>query len=65
MRVVVDFDLCEGNARCMHAAPKVFFIDEEDKLHIILPEPGEELREAVETAVALCPRGAIKIVDRA
>jgi ferredoxin len=63
MKVIVDFDLCEGNARCVQAAPKVFSIDENDQLTVILPEPGEELREAVETAAALCPRRAVKISE--
>jgi ferredoxin len=63
MRVLVNFDLCEGNARCMRFAPTVFQVDDEDRLHVILEKPGEDLREAVETAVATCPRQAISLAE--
>jgi ferredoxin len=61
MKIVVNYDLCEGNARCMQVAPKVFHVDDKDMLTVLIEEPGEELREAVESAVALCPRQAIKL----
>ena len=63
MRVRVDHDLCEGNARCVSIAPTVFRVDEQDRLHLTIARPGEDLREAVETAVALCPRQALSIVE--
>ena len=63
MRVVVDRDLCEGNARCQQVAPRVFRVGEDDKLVLLVEEPDEAERDAVETAISLCPRGALKIVD--
>ena len=63
MRIVVDHDLCEANARCMAAAPGVFQVDEEDRNHILIEKPGEELRAKVEAAVRLCPRQAISIEE--
>ncbi len=63
MRIVVNSDLCEGNARCVGIAPSVFRVDEHDRLHLAVVSPGEELRDAVETAVALCPRQALSIED--
>ncbi len=63
MRIKIDYDLCEGNARCMDQAPTVFKVDDEDNLHVLIEEPGEELREAVDNAAAICPRQAITIVD--
>lgn len=63
MRVVVDFDLCEANARCMETAPEVFKVDDEDMLHILIERPGEELRGRIEEAVRLCPRQAISIKE--
>ena len=63
MRVVVDYDLCEGNARCVQAAPAVFDIDDKDQLHVLTEQPSEAQRKAVETAVALCPRQAIRIEE--
>lgn len=63
MKVVVDFDLCESNAICMGIAPDVFEVREDDFLYILDENPSEELRPAVEEAVASCPRAAITLVD--
>lgn len=63
MKIVVDRDLCEANARCQEAAPQVFRVDEEDHLHILIDKPGEELREKVEEAIRLCPRQALSIEE--
>jgi ferredoxin len=61
MKIVVDYDLCEANALCMEAAPEVFRVEEDDTLTVLIPEPGEELRNKVEEAVRLCPRQAITL----
>jgi ferredoxin len=63
MRVVVDFNQCESNALCMAAAPEVFFLDENDELHVLIENPGEEQRERVEKAVRTCPKQAISIAE--
>ena len=63
VRVVVDPDRCEGNARCLEAAPGVFELGDDDQAHVILERPSEEQRTAVERAVRVCPRQAISIVD--
>jgi len=63
MKVVVDYDLCEGNAECMKAAPEVFEVGEDDRAKILIARPGEELRAKVEKAVRRCPRQAITIVE--
>jgi ferredoxin len=61
MRVVVDFDLCEGNAVCMSIAPEVFEVRDDNFLYILQEEPPEELRPKVEEAVRRCPRQAISV----
>jgi ferredoxin len=63
MRVIVDQDLCEGNAVCEHHAPQVFKVGEDDKSQVLIERPGEELRAKVELAVKRCPRAAIKLVE--
>lgn len=64
MRVVVDYNLCETNARCVSVAPEVFEVNEdEDKMYIIMEEPGEELRGKVDNAVRLCPKQALRIEE--
>lgn len=61
MRVIVDHDRCEGNVRCVNAAPEVFELRDDDKAYVLIELPGEELRAKVERAVRLCPRQAITI----
>ncbi|MFD2349116.1 ferredoxin [Nonomuraea ferruginea] len=39
MKVSVDELVCEANAVCMGLAPEVFELDDDDQLHILLPEP--------------------------
>ena len=62
-RVVVDFDLCESNARCMEAAPEVFEVRDDDFLYILDEKPPEDMRSKVEEAVRLCPKAAISIAE--
>ena len=62
-RVVVDFDLCESNARCMEAAPEVFEVRDDDFLYVLQEEPPDSLRSQCEEAVRICPKQAITIED--
>ena len=61
MKIVIDMDLCEGNALCAKIAPEVFAVGEDDKASLIINNPGEELRAKIETAVRRCPRQALSI----
>ena len=63
MRVVVNHDLCEGNAECMRAAPEVFVVGDDDQARLLRERPGEELRAKVELAVRRCPRQALSLVE--
>jgi ferredoxin len=63
MRIVVDLDVCEANALCMGIAPEVFEVDDNDYLTVLMPEPPESMRIAVEQAVWACPKRAIAIED--
>lgn len=63
MKVVVDYDLCEGNAVCMKVAPEVFEVGDDDRARVLLDNPGEDLRAKIEAAVRRCPRQALAIVD--
>ncbi len=63
MRVIVDLDLCEGNALCMKAAPEVFEVGDDDRARVLLERPSEALRAKVELAVRRCPRQAIRLVE--
>ena len=63
MRIVVDFDLCQGHGECEGEAPKVFALDDDGKLNVIQEEPPEELREKVLRAKKYCPTMAITIEE--
>ena len=63
MKIVVDWDLCESNGRCVDACPEAFRLDSHDRLVILIERPGEELRAQVEQAVQVCPRQALSIEE--
>jgi len=63
MKVKVDYDLCEGNALCMKVCAEVFDVRDDDRAHLLIATPGQELRAKVEAAVRRCPRQAISIVN--
>ena len=62
MKVIRDADRCELHGECLLAAPDVFEIeDDKDVVTVLNPEPGEELRNAVEQAVMMCPTTALRL----
>ena len=63
MKVVVDFDICQSHALCMHNAPEVFEVRADGFLYILQEEPPEALRAKVAQAENECPTGAISIVE--
>jgi ferredoxin len=60
VRIIVDLVRCQSYGQCVYAAPAVFRFNGEASLEFDYA-PGEELREAVERAVAACPVQAIRI----
>jgi len=64
VKITIDPDLCEGNLKCMAAAPEVFQVGDDDKAYLLIENPGEEYRKKVETAARVCPRQAIRIDDK-
>ncbi len=63
IKILVDYDLCEANARCMEVCPEVFQVDDDDNLNILIDAPDESLRAKLKEAERVCPRQAIQIVD--
>jgi len=63
MKIVIDWDLCEGNGACMDAAPEIFEVDDDDQLIVLDAAPPEALRERAVRAVQRCPKAAIAIED--
>jgi ferredoxin len=63
MKIVVDYDLCESNARCMDVAPEYFEVRDDYKLYVLDEHPPESARERVLRAVKVCPKHAISLVE--
>ncbi len=63
MKVMIDLDRCEGNAKCVEAAPEVFKLDENDQAVVLIEKPGPELQAKVARAARICPKQAIKLAN--
>jgi ferredoxin len=63
MKIVVDYDLCESNARCMEVAPDLFEVRDDDQLYVLNEHPPESARERVLRAIKVCPKHAISLVE--
>ena len=61
MKVSIDLRLCAGHGQCEAAAPQVFKVNDDWIAEILMEEPPESMRQAVETAARLCPTGAVGI----
>ena len=63
MRVVVNRDLCEGNAYCVKEAPEVFELGDDDQARLLIEHPDASLRAKVDRAVRRCPRNALALLE--
>jgi ferredoxin len=64
MRVAADRDVCIGAGNCVLSAPDVFDQDDDVGLVVLLePDVTPEHADAVRTAVARCPSGALRVVE--
>jgi len=62
MKIVVDYDTCEGLGMCESMAHEYFEVDDDDQMHVLNEEPPEEDRKLVTAAVNSCPVLALKLV---
>jgi ferredoxin len=64
MKVILDELRCDGHGTCVDACPQVFALGDDDEIVTILNDaPPEELRDAVRTAVRVCPKAALTLSD--
>ena len=63
MKIVVDYDLCQGHAVCQSEAAAVFAVEDKGQVRLLDGDPAEEVRAQVEMAVMYCPTHALKIVE--
>ncbi|MEU7496432.1 ferredoxin [Streptomyces griseofuscus] len=61
MKISIDADKCCGAGQCVLVAPEIFDQDEEGIVILLDPEPSDELRDAVEDSIAICPANAIHV----
>ncbi|MGC5016547.1 ferredoxin [Streptosporangium sp. DT93] len=61
MKVTADRRRCMAAGHCAISAPTVFDHGEDGLVVVLDADPGEETREAVETAEDLCPSRAIAV----
>jgi ferredoxin len=61
MKITVDRTKCEGYAKCMQAAPKVFKLDAKMIAEVIDPKGDSD--EKILLAAKICPTKAISLED--
>ncbi len=62
MKIVVDRDKCEGLGMCESMAHEFFELDDDDVMHVLDENPGEEHRKLLSSAVNSCPVLALTLV---
>ena len=63
MRLVVDYKKCRKAGQCSYLHPELFKADDTGAPIVLVAHPGEDLHEAAEEAVELCPNGAISLIE--
>jgi len=63
MRLVIDYKKCLKSGQCSYLHAELIKADPDGTPRVIVETIGEDLREAAEDAVDLCPSGAIGLVE--
>lgn len=63
MKVLVEREKCQGYGNCVIAEPRVFDLDDDGFVQLLVDEPPEELRAQVRHAVRDCPARALDLGD--
>lgn len=63
MRLMIDYKKCRKAGQCSYLHPELFKADEAGAPVVSVGHLGEDLREAAEEAVDLCPNGAISLKE--
>lgn len=61
MRIHADLGMCQGHGQCEESAPEVFEVGDDALVHMLVDNPSEDIRPAVEEAVRRCPVDALRI----
>jgi len=64
MRIEFDEDKCVAAGQCAMVAPALFDQRDEDGVSVVLnPSPGPGQHDEAREAAAVCPAGAIRLVE--
>ncbi len=63
MKIVVDYELCEGLGMCEAMAPEFFEVQDEGQVGLLDEHPSEEHRQDLSAAVDACPMHALSLQD--
>jgi ferredoxin len=63
LKIHVDLLLCQGHGQCEESAPEVFVVGDDAVVHLLMDDPPEAMRPAVEEAVRRCPVDALRLDD--
>ncbi|MGI8692511.1 MAG: ferredoxin [Geodermatophilaceae bacterium] len=58
-----DFEICQGYANCVIAAPQIYDIDDDGTVVLLKSEISDAERAAVDEAVQGCPVSALSVED--
>ncbi|MEN9923561.1 MAG: Ferredoxin-2 [Actinomycetota bacterium] len=59
IKITVDMDKCQHYGQCVYEAPKIFKLNEDDKLEYLATADDSELMN-VQAAADICPMQAIQ-----
>lgn len=62
MKILVDYDHCEGHGLCEETAPKLFQLDDDGNMTVLTGENDipEDQHDRALRAVRGCPSGALR-----
>ncbi|MER6570625.1 ferredoxin [Streptomyces sp. NPDC001093] len=61
MKISIETDNCCGAGQCVLVAPEIFDQDDDGIVILLDPAPSDDVREAVEDAIAICPADVIQV----
>jgi ferredoxin len=61
MRIVVDKDVCTGQAMCQSIAPDLFRVDGGGQVVVLVAVVPDDRLAQAKLAVSCCPNGALEL----
>ena len=61
MKIIIDWDLCQGHGNCTGEAPEVFRLNDDGNLELLMEEAPLSLAKELDLAVRYCPTSAIRV----